>query len=375
MRSTPCVAALVLAGFVAGGSVSAQEEQEKQRSTKLSGDFRFRLENDWDSRRADGTDRQDRLRARIRARLAFSYDPPRPFALGLRIRTGSKDSQQSPHITIRDFDDNPEGDRDVVLDKWFVRFSGQQYSVSVGRSSFPFWKQDELFWDDDVTPAGVAYRHEFGGGKLAAHLGYFALPDGMSRFNGQLAGGQIVYTAKADRVTFTGAGGVFVFDGEEGARNLRNRNGARDYTIGMVNLQAKFTAAGKRWILGIDLMQNGEDYDDEELAPFGPGNRDETDGFATFARVGGLGKRGDWLLAYYYARIEAFAVNASFAQDDWVRWGSATQTDSSDLKGHEFRAGYALTRKCNLLLRLYLVEAITTVQDGKRLRLDFNYKF
>jgi hypothetical protein len=68
-------------------------------------------------------------------------------------------------------------------------------------------------------------------------------------------------------------------------------------------------------------------------------------------------------------------VNASFAQDDWIRFGSATQTDSSDFSGHELRASYAISKTLNVVSRLYLVDAITTIQDGNRFRVDLNWKF
>jgi hypothetical protein len=83
----------------------------------------------------------------------------------------------------------------------------------------------------------------------------------------------------------------------------------------------------------------------------------------------------DWLLGYYYAHIEILSVNASYAQDDWIRFGSGTQTDASDFEGHEIRLGYALSANINLLARLYLVDAITTRQDGKRFRVDLNWRF
>ena len=92
-------------------------------------------------------------------------------------------------------------------------------------------------------------------------------------------------------------------------------------------------------------------------------------------KLGSLKERGDWLAAYYYARIETFAVNSSFAQDDWVRWGSATETRASNLKGHELRFAYAFEKNINLVARLYLVEAITTAEDGNRFRVDLNFKF
>ena len=90
---------------------------------------------------------------------------------------------------------------------------------------------------------------------------------------------------------------------------------------------------------------------------------------------GQLRERHDWLLGYYYAYIETFAVNASYAQDDWHRFGSGTQTDSSDFKGHEFRAAYAISRALNVMARLYFVDAITSGQDASRFRLDLNWRF
>lgn len=77
----------------------------------------------------------------------------------------------------------------------------------------------------------------------------------------------------------------------------------------------------------------------------------------------------------YYAHIEALAVNASFAQDDWVRWGSSAETDSSDLEGFELRYARGLGNGQNLVAQLYLVEALTSSQDRKRLRVDYNLKF
>jgi hypothetical protein len=57
--------------------------------------------------------------------------------------------------------------------------------------------------------------------------------------------------------------------------------------------------------------------------------RCNTDGYVFSARYGSTSSRGDWLAAYYYARIESLAVIASYAQDDWVRWGNGPQTESS----------------------------------------------
>ena len=127
--------------------------------------------------------------------------------------------------------------------------------------------------------------------------------------------------------------------------------------------------------LGLDLMHNAEDYSATDTNAFTVANRDENNGLVANLTVGQLKDGGDWLAAYYYVYLETFSVVASYAQDDWVRFGSATQTDSSDIKGHEIRLAYAIANYANLVARLYIVDAITSVQDGNRFRVDLNMKF
>ena len=359
-----------LTGTAAVGVARAERVLVGEDKLRLYGDFRLRFERDWDSHRADGRLRADRDRARIRTRLRFQFAPTEHLSFGARVRTGSQESQQSPHITIKDFDNNPEGDHDLFFDRWFAQVSGEQFWAWVGRNGFPFWKQNEFFWDDDVTPAGLAggYRLDIDWMQWTANGGVFALPDGERRFHGRLWAGQVVFSAKSNGAGFKAAVGAFAFDGKPGARRLRQGNGDRDYRVWVGNAQVQLRKARLPFTLGLDLIYNGESY------AASVAHHEEKDGFVVSARLGQLKKGGDWLGAYYYAHIGKFAVNASYAQDDWVRWGSATQTDSSDLKGHEFRAAYAFSENMNLVARLYLVEAMTSVQDGKRFRLDLNYK-
>lgn len=155
---------------------------------EVFGDLRFRLEEDWDSKQSDGTARDDRGRARLRARIGVKIRPTDSLEFTTRLRTGSRASQQSPHITLHDFNDNDTGDKDLVFDKWYMRLQGTHAWVWGGRNSLPFWKQNELLWDDDATVAGAAvgYNYPLGQGGLSGNLAYLLLPDGMDRFNGDM---------------------------------------------------------------------------------------------------------------------------------------------------------------------------------------------
>jgi hypothetical protein len=379
----------VLAGFllvtsaVGGPRASAAEpEGSSDRKWTLSGDFRLRLEQDWDSHTADGDEREDRLRARIRARIGFGYSPTDALSFGLRLRSGSDDSQQSPHVTILDFDHNSTGDADFNFDKAYLRGKWGGFEGWVGRNSLPAWTPNELLWDDDVTPAGIGLHWAAGigaRGNLALNGGYLSLPAGMRAFAGNLALGQAVLSADASGGShYTLAIGALRFDADPddpSAAILRQGNGGRDYLLWVGNLQARLTVGGRPLTVGLDYMANSQDYSASDPDPFTAAHRNETDGYDLYVTWGGTGKKGAWLVGLWYAHIEALAVNASYAQDDWVRWGSATQTDSSDLEGVELRAAVGLGQNQSLMARLYLVEAISSPQDGNRLRVDYNVGF
>ncbi len=382
MRSPrlPLLLGMVLAAgcFAPPSSRAATGIEWLDHNTNLTfyGDLRLRYEVDWDSQNAAGVPRDERHRGRLRARLGFNHRLSDDWSTGARVRTGDSRSQQSPHLTFVT-DDGDRDDLDFVVDRYFIQFKRAGVSAWGGRNTSPFWQQTELFWDEDVTPTGLAGSYDLnpGVGKLSAIAGAFYLPDGGYDLNGQMLAGQLVYRAPAGSGQLTLASGLNFLNGETGANNLRNRNGARDYLIGSAGAQW-----GVRWknipvTVGADVYYNFENYNAADVAPFPAADDDEVLGYVFSIQLGQLQERHDWLLGYYYAHIETFAVNASYAQDDWIRFGSGAQTDASDFEGHEIRLGYALSKKINLLARLYVVDAITTRQDGNRFRVDLNWRF
>lgn len=377
---------LLAAGLFVLGSLAMPTASEagikldEAGKASMYGDFRLRFEHDWDSQRANSVDRDDRTRARIRARIGFKYTHD-ILTWGIRFRSGSDESHQSPHITIVDFDDNDTGDADVNIDKWFMKAKQGNLWGWAGRNSFPFWKQNELFWDDDVTPAGLAAGFGFPIGdavKLDFTGGYFSLPVGMQEFSGNLGAGQVSLSTDIGPAKLKLAAGLYDFDSNSSDSDsalLRSGNGARDYEIWVGSAQLKIKAGTVPLTFGFDYMSNEEDYSSTDPDPVTAANHDQTDGFVASVKAGSVKDRWDWQIGYYYADIEKLAVNSSYAQDDWMRWGSAVETDASDFEGHEFRFVLGLAENMNLVTRLYLVEANTSVQDGNRVRIDYNYKF
>jgi hypothetical protein len=375
-RHLCCAAAFGVLLFTALCAQAAETAKPKSPFT-YSGDLRLRYEWDWDSKNGSGVARANRDRARYRARASIGYKFSDTWSFGARARTGNRDSQQSPHLTFHANDDITD-DFEVALDRYYLQMKEGVFTGWLGRNTTPFWQQNEMFWDEDVTPTGVAgtYESKLEQGSVATTVGAFFMPDGAVDLNGTLVGAQLKYSRSVKPAQFTLAGGFYRHEGKGGAANLRNRNGARDYLLGV--LSAQWSTAldnGRSLVFGADFIRNFADYSAADVAPFTVNHADETNGYVYSVLYGRLSQPRDWQVGWFYAHIETLAVNAAYSQDDWARFGSATQSDVTDFKGHELRATYVITKTMNVQARLFFVEAITSVQDGKRLRVDLNWRF
>ena len=349
----------------------------------MSGDLRLRIESDWDSARSNGTKRDDRTRARIRARFGVACEASKRVSFVARLRTGSNESQQSPHITIADFDGNSKGDTDLNLDTWYVQYQTDNAGIWLGRKNLPFWRPNEMVLDDDVTPAGIGVEYSFG--DLTINASHAKLPAGMQNFTGNVSATQAIYERQAGATKLKIAGGVMRLnaDRNDSSNNLLlDNNASRDYLIWVANLQLQKTFLDRPLRLNFDMIRNTKSYGvggNDTIASF---NRDERNGYVISTRLGDANKRNGWQLGYTFSHIEALAVNNSYAQDDWLRWGNATQTRASNFRGSEFRAVWGFSSNLQLVARLYIVQGIRdrnpsslNKEDGKRFRVDLNWRF
>lgn len=363
------------------------ESENRDGSFKVYGDFRLRLESDWNSQNSDCTRRDDRLRAMVRMRLGMNYYAGDKISLGLRLRSGSDEGQQITNMTLYDFTGHDTGDSDFNFDKWYMKYQDGGFSGWIGRNTLPYWRQNLLIWDDDVVPAGIALSYTKGKGnrEITLNGGLFSLPAGMQAFSGQMAMGQIVVDAEWEDVGLTLAGGVRSInadsDDSDGLLLLDNNN-ERDYTIWQGSMQARIKVFKRPLQIGLDIAHNSEDYDDAGQDSFTRYHQDDKTGYALTFLWGDNERQGDWLVSYTYAYIEMFATNSSYTEDDWVRWGTSTQLRVTNFRGHGFRGVYMLPRNFHLDAHLFIVNAINKrspadlcKEDGNRFRVDLIYKY
>jgi len=368
-----------------GFAVHAEEGGDKR--FEFFGDFRLRLEQDWDSLQGDGTQRDDRLRSRIRLRLGVDVRLDDDWSILVQARTGRHSSQQSPHITIYDFDGGPNGPYQANLDHWFVNFASGGFDVWIGRNELSYLHQDDLFIFDNVTYAGAggSYRQKVGPGVLIWNLNYVTLPVGMREFSSTGLVGQLAYDRDFGQSGFTVAGGFFAThaDPDDPAGDiLLTENNTRDYRALNLEFQYRGQVFGGPYRVGFDLSHNAENYDDAPPGSFSRFHKDDVNGYVVEFEWGSSEETGDWLLGFYHAHEEALTAHSSYVQDDWVRWGDASQVRATNLDGDEFRVVYTIRPNMNIFARLFFVDAIdllepgdTTRETGNRFRVDYNVSF
>lgn len=375
------IVAFALLFTILAQATDAAVPLDKEERFKVYGDFRLRLETDWDSQDCNEEKRDDRSRARVRFRVGFLYDHEDYLTMGARIRSGSDDAHQSANITIIDLNHNDTGDVHFNFDKWFLKMRSGSFWMWVGRNTLPMWMQNEMFWGVDVIPAGVAAGAKFDVGEcscLKFNSGYLALPVGMKDFSGYLGLGQVVYNHDWRSGGVTLAGGVWFFDGNSDDPDevrLLNGNGSRNYNVWIGNAQIRFFVKDHLIKVGGDFCHNSKSYSAADPDPFTAAHHNEKDGWVFSVQAGECKEKGDWLFRYLYADVDALATNSSYAQATWVRWGTAAETRATDIKGHGFWVGYTPCSNWFLLARLYLVEAKSSAEDGKRARLDCVFSF
>jgi hypothetical protein len=252
------------------------------------GDFRLRYEYDWDSHNPSGVLRDDRQRMRVRVRAGLTFEPTKFWKFDVRLRTGDRRSQQSPHLTFWDITDGQKDELAVGLDRYYAQHKRGFWTFWLGRHDLPFWKQNELFWDDDVTALGGSARWErkCKCDTFTAAAGGYTLPDGQWLYSGALFGAQGKWEHNFGGWSLISAAGLYGILGGDDPEYLLNGNGERDYLTAAVNVQAKTKVARRPLAVGVDLYRNLESYDATGSDTFAAMNRDERNAFVFGATWG-----------------------------------------------------------------------------------------
>lgn len=362
-------------------SLSAQSELVKSKLS-FNGDFRFRVEQDWDSKKADGTLRNDRTRLRYRLRAGVSYKD-KWYETGFRIRTGNPNKQQDPQLTLgegaKEFGTLPIG-----LEKAYFEGHWHDYKFWVGKQTFSFKKNNELFWSDNVYPEGVFLEKGFqfdakGIDTVGLRAGHYIVSA-----SGESIGQDAYFQGIQTYMSFFG-NRFELFPSFYQFRNLPNipdgdATFELDYTIFHLGTSVNLM---QKPMLGFefDYYHNFQDYKDVDL--IASDFKEQKSGAVVALVYGQLKQKGDYLFEASYAYLQQYSIVDFLAQNDWARWdySSFMSPDGrlSNFNGIELVAGYKIDKKTSLKMKYYLVEQLISYGDtnetGSRIRLDLDVKF
>lgn len=389
-------AVLALIAFAAF-AVQALAAEEKTPSwterLTIKGDFRLRddyLKQDDDSSGAGGYTRN---RLRIRARLALEANVNDEVKGVIGITTDEKGSPVSADQTLgEDFTK-----KSIYLDLAYAEWKPSAISdlgvggitLDGGKMRNPFLMVSELIWDPDVTPEGLVARYVSpesdrfealanGGAlwyyerkadpetmlyvgqvglKFKNRDGYSFLLGGSCYYFNRVAGYNAFDYQAADAQNGCFYGNSKVNQDTTGATT--NYVYADEYheVEGMAALGFPCPLTKLPWKIYFDCVRNTDPSDDNL-------------GYQTGIQLNDLQRKGDFLLAYAYRKLEKDATMGAMTESTW--WGGGT-----DGQGHQIRGGYQLLENWSLLATWYFKNEfnLDAPVDYTRLQIDLLARF
>lgn len=324
------------------------ELYKKFGAIRFSGDLRFRTETFRNQGFDAVTEPADRTRLRIRARLALDGTIDKHFDWGLKLATGIFTDPITTNQTLTDaFERKP-----FALERAFIRYDSKTDNVGlqlVAGKFEPTFRRTQMVWDDDINVEGaseavyfktktalkqikfVAFElpfNEVSGGKDGVLYGGQAQTDwqfshvvsanvNLAYYDwnhaDQIVGLLGVATTQVNGGIQNGAGVTGNQNGALGTTNRLVRNAAGTpigFLAGfnLVDVLGNLTwQASGRWPVSFTF-----DYVHNATGRV----KDEKDAFWVGGQVGQTKEKGDWLLGYYYTRIEQDAVLVPFNFSD-----------------------------------------------------------
>lgn len=347
----------------------------------FTGDFRFRVEQDWDSRKSDGTYREDRTRLRYRLRFGAQYEG-NWYDTGFRLRTGNPLKQQDPQLTLGE-NSKEFGTLPIGLEKAYFHGNWNTFGFGLGKTIFPFEKSNELFWSDNVFPEGVFLWKSFPIhskliDKISLNAGHFIITsNGQTLAEDAYVQGYQTHLSLLER-RFELFPSLYLF------KNIANvPDGGDTFQIdySILHMGARCILLKKPSLqLEFDYYHNFQDYSQNDSIP--NTLKQQKSGMVLGLSYGALKKKGDCFFKASYAKLQQYAIVDVMAQNDWARWDYATfgSPDGrlSNYQGIELVASLQLDKKTSLTMKYYFVEQLVSynemLETGSRIRLDLDIK-
>jgi hypothetical protein len=344
-------------------------------NVKISGDLRYRHES-IDSQ-ASGNWRDGRTRHRIRARLGLDAKINDDWDVAFRIASGSAD----PVSTNQSLEDSFSS-KAIWLDLAYFTWhpsSRKGLKVYGGKMKNPFYRagNNQLIWDDDLNPEGIAASYEtpFGSGnnKLYINGGGFWVDESSAGTDTSLWGVQSYLKHSFEDENYLIGGASYYSFG-----NIKGRGSLQNTWASTSNSFFGNTSSGGRFVSDYDILEGFGEYGftiaDKPAAVYGSyvknleASTSEDTGWLIGCKFNKAKAPGTWELLYNYRDLEADAVLGAFSDSDFIGGGT-------DGKGHYIGFKYQFAKNLQGCLGYFLNKVGRNNDDYRRLQADLVLKF
>lgn len=351
------------------------------------GDLRYRHEN-VDPEEAV----EDQTRHRVRARFGFAakindtVTGTVQLATTGGLNTFNQTDPRSTNQTLGQGFDRKAIGLDLAYLDWKA---ADGFNVMAGKMPQPFFKTGSYFWDNDITPEGLAVK--FSRGMFFASAFDYWLGERAADTDAKLDGVQLGMTGNVGAAKLTGAVGYFdvshvkgertaisatctatsfnnaFYGGALGNTTVTDVDGCpylvNDYNMLQVSAQAEMKVGTQPLTIFADYIQNQEADDLDKGTAFGV-----TYGKASAAHT--------WEVGYIWQKTEKDAQFGQFEDSDFG--GGITDVD-----GSVFKVGYAVAKNWTLNGTYFMNKRFRDKNgsggihdtDYDRYQIDLNFKF
>ncbi|MBN1846805.1 MAG: putative porin, partial [Sedimentisphaerales bacterium] len=337
---------------------------------KFSGDFRYRHESI--DEEAGGEWKDGHNRNRIRARLMMNAQVNDEWDVGVRIASGSEDPASTNQTLSDGF-----SSKDLWLDMAYLDYHPEAVKglhVIGGKMNNPFHNvgKNQLIWDGDLTPEGVAGTYKTALGEsteLFANGGGFWIREDKGDDPAQsLWGAQVGLQQALDGVKLTGGVSYYDYGNVQGAGSLNYKGNAMGNIFDNGVYVSDFNIVELFAEMGFSLMDIPMGFYGNFVCNAGAEHTSENQGCMVGYTLNKAKDPGTWQAGYNYRHIEKDAVVGAFNDSDFIG-------GSTDGRGHQIQFKYIVAKNVETGVSYFLNEKGDDYDDYRRLQVDMVLKF
>jgi len=335
----------------------------------IFGDFRYRHE----TIEAENDGKPDQHRNRFRARIGLKAEINDEWDMGFRFASGSEDPVSTNQTLSNSF-----ASKGFWIDQAYLDYHPELIKglhIYGGKMSNPFHRvgDNQLIWDDDLTPEGIAAKHKISLGESDEIFinggGFWVTESSSSNADMSVWGLQSGLKHQFDEKNYL-LGGITYY-------NYGNIKNAGDLDVAASSFFGNTSTDGV-FANDYDIVElfceAGTKATPVPLAVFGNyventvADTSGDSGWLAGFKINKADKPGSWELSYDYRELQKDAVVGTFCDSDFIGGGTNGQ-------GSRFGAKYQVAKNVQAGLTYFLNDRQDQDNNYRRLQADMVLKF